>query len=169
MSGDDAEQSGERVCTCSCSGCTTVFKADEVGDLAQKVARHWNRSHSQDLRHQYDVIETQEVGGHHVRDNVYQVRKREVRVTAYDVLAVGRSQPIDEAFATPDDPGCCTDCWRFTRTREVDAVELESSGAWGCEWRCEYCHDIEGDPERPDYDQERERSHRLTDFEEGSA
>ena len=134
----DTHPSGEHVCVCS-ADCTEVFRADTITDLAQQVARHYNREHSQELRHNYDVFDRETRGGHHVQDNIYQVRRIDYRVTAYDVIAAGRRQPLDEAFATPDDPRTCTDCWRYTGTSEVGAVELESADAWGCEWRCEHC------------------------------
>lgn len=158
---DDPGLPGEHTCSCHCGD---GFRADSIPALASKVARHHNREHSSDLRHQYDVFDRKEIGGDHIRGNVYQVRRLEYRVTTYDVLAVGRGQPLDEAFGTPEDPRCCTNCWRYTGTSEVEAVELDSADVWGCEWRCEFCHDGTTDEERPDYEKEAELSRSLDEF-----
>lgn len=166
---NETSPAGEHICVCACHGCKNVFEADTVGDLASKLARHWNSEHPGDLKHQYDLLETEEYGGSHVHEDVYQVRRREYYITAYDVLAVGRSQPISEEFATPGEPRACTDCWRYTGTFEVDAVKLDSPDLWDCEWRCEYCHEGKMGDERPDYEAEKEQSHQLTDFDRGDA
>jgi hypothetical protein len=158
------DKKGQIECACSQDGCTREFRGGSVGELAKKIASHWNTEHSSALRHNYEVLETEEYGGDHIKDDIYQVKKRKIRVTSYDVIAPNRSQPFDEAFAIPTDPRCCADCWRYTGSKELDAHELNSPGIWDCEYKCEYCYSIEDDPERPDYDEEREKSHQLTEF-----
>lgn len=158
-----SERSGQHMASCS-RDCSEHWKADTIAALAKRVARHFNREHSRELRHNYQVFDRDEYGGDHIHGNVYQVRRIERRVTAYDIIAGGRNQPLDEAFATPEDPRCCTDCWRYTGTSEVDAVELDSADVWGCEWRCEFCHGGFQSDDRTDYERAAEECHQLGDY-----
>lgn len=134
----NSDSDPEHLCECSHRGCKKVFRTDSVPDLAKRISRHWNSEHGQELKHNYDAFDSEYRGGDRIKDNIYQVRKHSYYVTAYDVLSVGRQQPISEEFATPNDNRCCVSCWKYTGTSAVDATEVEE-GVWGCEYKCADC------------------------------
>jgi len=129
--------SGHHICACAMD-CGTVFKEDDLIDLARAIADHWNREHPDDLAYNYEPLVDEWVGGYHVHGDTYEVTRRREFVTAFDVFATGRRVPISEEFAVPGDEYACIDCWRFV-PKESDRVEADGIGIHGERFRCLEC------------------------------
>lgn len=110
---------------CGARDCGRSWSHHSLATIAQRVARHWNEDHGDDLEHGYEQIDTIERGGHHLHGNEYSVIRIPVYLTSFDVMErIGQ----EDGYAVPsDDEGMCPECLRVID--EDDRVELTDE--WG--------------------------------------
>jgi hypothetical protein len=148
---------GGHVALCANHECKQFWERDSIGELAQAVARHWNEAHDHALSHNYEVFEREETVLHHLHDDEYAARVSKSYVTAYDVVAPGRSRILSEEFAVPTDDYHCRDCWRVL-TNSAHRYDVGNGT-----YRCPECLQQQEAEERS------ENNHDLGEFPGGEA
>lgn len=132
----DQDCRGDYAFECTARDCGTSFDGDDLAMIARRAARHWNKEHGSDLRHNYEPIDVVEFGGHHLHGHAYEVKKYTVYVTAFDMMQ--RLGQIDGFLAPSDRDTVCTDCWRQI-PNDADRIEDAPDDIFSDDWTCRAC------------------------------
>jgi len=129
-----------RIRRVECGICEKAFRDGTIVKIAQQVARHWNDEHGDELQSGMTPFKTEEYGGHHLHGDEYAVRRKDLYITAYDVLEQSGATCGPFAYEYVKEPEAvphCEDCWR-----SIDAVDdyntLDDDG-WRTTYRCARC------------------------------
>jgi hypothetical protein len=127
-----------RIKRVECGICEHTFKDGTIADIAQQIARHWNREHGDELGVDQKPFKTEEYAGRHLHGDEYAYKVQEYYVTSYDVLNVDGEKPFKYQYVKkPESVDVCEDCWRSIRG--VDGYrEIDDSG-WRTKYRCDDC------------------------------
>ena len=117
-------------------GCGTNWTGDEFASIAKRAARHYNKEHGSDLRHQHEVVETIERGGHHIHGNVYQVERVDIYLTPFDMAE--RVGSIDGWLAGIESDRVCPECDCIIPNRD-DRIEDDPDAPFNELWTCREC------------------------------
>jgi|AntDeeMetagen134_2_1112570.scaffolds.fasta_scaffold06208_1 predicted small metal-binding protein len=129
-----------------CPQCNHSFSGDDLAQIAENVAWHWNKEHNSDLRHRYEKIDTVEMGGHNVHENDWNITRIPIYLTSFDVI--GRLGAEDGRAVQPDGEAICKDCLEYLPD-EDDRVE-KAPNAYYPEFLCQDCADQEEVEEKQD-------------------
>lgn len=137
-----------------CPLCDHGFSGDELSEIAERVAWHWNKKHNDQLSHRYEQIDTVEQGGHNVHENDWQVTRIPIYLTSFDVI--GRLGVEDGKAVQPDGEAICKNCLVYLPDEE-NRVDTDPD-AYYPEYHCQDCAEQEVIEEKQNENQS------LTDF-----
>lgn len=119
-------------------GCETNLSGDDLVKLARRAARHYNEKHGDDLDRRYQRFDRKEVGGHHVHGNTYQVERRDLYLTVYDMF--DRVGAVDGWLAGVESDRVCPECnCIIPATEKEHRLEDEPDNPLNDEWTCSVC------------------------------
>lgn len=121
---------------CCIHECHHLFRHDNLAEIARRAARHLNREHGDELKHNHEAIDEVVVGGHHLHGNSYEVRKYKVYLTSFDVMK--RIGKVDGWVVPADRDKVCQECYHEIPGRE-DRIEENPDDPFCDEWTCRAC------------------------------
>ncbi|MDB2226179.1 hypothetical protein PM023_16150 [Halorubrum ezzemoulense] len=116
--------------------CGESFWGVDFASIARRAARHYNREHTSDIKHSHEVVDTVERGGHHVRDNVYQVERVSIYVTPFDMAE--RVGAVDGWLVPVDSENVCSECYCHIPDDD-DRIEDNPDDIFDESWICAEC------------------------------
>lgn len=129
-----------RIQSVECGICEKTFTDKTIPEIAKAVARHWNNDHGDELRYSMEPFDTVEYGGRHLHGDEYAVERKDLYITAYDVLdTTGHTTgPFGYSYVKkPEAEDHCEDCWRSVEA--VDGYQELPSNGWRDKFICDDC------------------------------
>jgi len=119
---------------CSCPQCNKSWNGDSLKKISKRVAKHWNKKHSDEIKHSYEKIDSIVIDGHHVHDNEYVVEKIPIYITSFDVMdRLG----LEDGFAVFDEnKDYCDNCKCVIRKSE-NKIEIDDK------IQCKKCYNLQ--------------------------
>jgi hypothetical protein len=144
--------------TVACGICDTKFTDGTVTEIAERIARHWNNAHGDDLRLDMTPFDREVIVDEHFHGDQHKCRVYEDYITAYDVIDAEGARPFKYEYVR--DVDCedhCQDCWRPIEA--VDGYRELPGDDWRDRYLCRAC-----ERERR-IDRRKEENQQLTEFE----
>jgi len=136
MSSELQTVNGEYRFDCGMRDCSQSWAGEDLASISKRVAWHYNVEHGSSLRNNYERIDTVERGGDRVHENIFQIERIPIYVTAFDVMErIGKE---DGMAVISDSLDVCTNCMSVLDDTST-AVDTSESEFGDPKWRCQSC------------------------------